>query len=168
MRSEVVVRECLFHESLAVVKGPLNGDGDDVAAERRHLRFLNVGHLSLGIQHNDSRVRYTVKCLRNRAAGIPRGRHQDGQRGPIGKVMKQTRLRSGTNVFEGHRRPVEQLERRDIFRDRHERNREIQRVADDRPHVRDGDLVTQQMRSHDGADFDDVTVGGANGCELIR
>jgi hypothetical protein len=63
---------------------------------------------------------------------------------------------------------MEQLERPDVVGDRNQRNREIERIADQRPQIRLGNLVAQQMRADDGADCDDVAGGRANRGELMR
>ena len=70
MLTELVVGERLLDEALAIVKGATHGHRGDVVAERRHLRLLDVGDLSLRVQHDHSRAGNAVERLGDCATRI--------------------------------------------------------------------------------------------------
>ena len=86
-----------------------------------------------GIEHDDARVRHAVKRVGDGAAGVARGGRQHGQRLIAGVERRhQPRHRPRADVLERQRRTVKQLEREDARLDLDERNREVQRLDDDR------------------------------------
>ena len=136
MRAQLVVGERLLDQPLAVVERAVNRHGEDVVAERRHLRFLDVADLALRIEHDDARVGNAVERLRDGAAGVARRGDENRQRRAVREVVQQARLDAGADVLEGEGRPVKQLERPHAFGDLDERDGEIERVADQRGQVR--------------------------------
>ena len=85
-----------------------------------------------GIEDDDARVGDAVKRLRHGAARVAGRRDQNRQRRAVGEVVQQPRLHAGADVLERQRRPVKQLQHPDAVGDLDERNREIERVADER------------------------------------
>ena len=161
--TQVIVGERPLDERLAVVERPLDGERRDVVPERRHLRFLDVAHLPFGVEHDHSCIRHSVKRLRHRAARVAGRGDENRQRGAIGEVVQQPRLHAGADVLEGQGRPVKQLQDPGAIGDLNERNREIQRILDQRRHRRRGDLVAEQVAADRRANRDDVgAVRGAS------
>ena len=104
----------------------------DVVAERRHLRFLDVADLPFGVEDDHACVGHPVEGLRHGAARVARGRDENRQRRAVGEVVQQPRLHAGPDVLERQRRTVKQLQDPRPIGHLNERNREIQRLLDQR------------------------------------
>ena len=140
-------RRTLARQAMTVVEGAGHGVGADVPVlrvEHRQLRFLRRADASVRIEHDDARVRDAVERVRDGAAGVAGGGGEHRQRLIAGVERgHQPRHHARADVLERERRPVEQLERADARLDFDERDREVQRLDDDRLEARRVELAAR-------------------------
>ena len=100
---------------MAIVEAARDGVRADVArfrVEHRQLRFLRRADAALGIEHDHARVRHAVEGVGDGAAGVTRGRREDGQRrAPVSSAAISRAIIAGADVLERQGRTVKQLER---------------------------------------------------------
>jgi hypothetical protein len=78
LRQELVVCQEHLHQVLAVVEGPLDCHGVDVALfDRGHLSALDLGHPALWVEDDDIDVRSSPQRFDRRRAGVARGSTED-------------------------------------------------------------------------------------------
>ena len=111
----------------------MHAHGGDVAADGRHLRFLERRHLASGVEHDDARAGHPGESARDGAARVAGGRHE--HRGVVSLVAQdfaeEPSEEPRAEVLEGQRGPVKQLQQQQAIVERSQRNGEIQRVDDD-------------------------------------
>ena len=118
------VSEHRLHQRLAVVEGAFDGDRVDVVlGRRRHHALLHRRHPAARKQDDDVDSGAAAKRLDRGAAGVAGGRDHDG--GALAALLQrkvhQAREELHREIFEGERRPVEQLEHEGVRCELHER-----------------------------------------------
>ena len=107
-----------FTSVLAIVEGALDRDGMDVGGvDRRHLPPLHVGDAAVRVEDEDVDALEPLEGVDRRAAGVARGRADDGgalaaQRFRTWSISRAEQLHR--HVLEGERRAVEELEHEEI------------------------------------------------------
>ena len=107
------VEERLLHQALAVVEGARHAHGGDVAAERRHLRFLERRDLAAPDRARPrARAGRRGSPARRRCPVSPEVATRIVARSPrsLEQVAEEAREEPRAEVLEGQRRAVEQLE----------------------------------------------------------
>ena len=83
----------------------------DIAAQGGHLAFLQVAHLSLGVQHHDPDALDPVKTVRHGTARIARSSRQDDQIVVLFiQFAQRTAHEACAHVLEGKGRPVKEFQ----------------------------------------------------------
>jgi hypothetical protein len=106
-----------LHQVLAIVEGALDRDGMDVGRiDRGHLPALHVRNAALRIEDEDVDALQPLEGVDRRAAGIARGRADDG--GALAAqgqhMVHQAPEQLHRHVLEGERRAVEEFEHEEI------------------------------------------------------
>ena len=128
---EGVVIEHALHQRLAIVERAFDRDRVDIGVIRgRHHAALHVGDAAVREQHHKIDTLAAAERLDRGAAGVARGRDHDGDAlaALLQRVVHQPRQELHGEVFEGERRPVEQLEQEGV--DAELRDRRHRRMAE--------------------------------------
>src|SRR5688572_23614483 len=158
------VGECFLHDALAVVERAAYGERPDVAAPTRELVRLQFGDAALRIQHDDVDPRLAVKCGRDCAAGVARGRNQNGQLAALiaADALHARGQEARAEILEGAGRSMEQLQhrqRRRRVRQTQERRREVERFVADRRQLGSQRIAGCERRQQSRGDLRQLDVG---------
>ena len=106
---ELGVEEGLLDHGLAVVKGTVDLQGLNVAADRRELLLLDFADAAFRVQQDHVDALDVVKALGDGAASVSAGGHQDGDL-LVAEVGDGTGQEPSAHVFEGECGAVEEFE----------------------------------------------------------
>ena len=134
--AEFFVHEGILHQCLTIVENAVYLNGGDVPPECCKLALLNLAHLSFGIEDVDVYALYTEESIGNGRTCVATccNKHVDG--GPfrlircLDKVLQESRHEAGTNILEGQRRAMKELQRIDVVLHLDDGGLERKRVAD--------------------------------------
>ena len=121
---EGVMVEHALHQRLAIVERAFDRDGVDVGVvDGGHLPALHVGDAAIREEHDEIDPVAAAEGLDGRAAGVARGRADDGDAlaALLERVVHQPRQELHRHVLEGERRAVEQLQQEEVVADLRQR-----------------------------------------------
>ncbi len=130
------IDEGFLHQALAIVEGSVDAQRDDIVAPAGELLLLARAHQPFRVQDHDSHPRPQVKRRGDGAAGVARGRDQDGHRrlGTALQARSVSAKKARSEILESRGRTVKQLEHEQRVRapiDRGRRRRKIERRLGD-------------------------------------
>ncbi len=138
------VSEGGFDKALAVVEGPADFEGGDVATESGELFFLKCGDPALGVKDDDLGAGDIVEGAGDCAAGVAGSRDEDGEIAAIvfGEIAHEAGHETGSEVLEGKGGAVEEFENRKVAGEGVDGSGEVDGFVDERLKVgiRDGSL----------------------------
>ena len=103
------VEESFLDHGLAIVKGAVDLQGLNVAADGRELLFLDFADAALGVEQDHVDALHVVEALGHSAAGVAAGGDQDGNL-LVAEVGNGAGEEPGAHVLEGECGAVKQFE----------------------------------------------------------
>jgi len=154
---QVGILEGGLHQALAVVEGAVHGQRTHAGTPGDELLLLHGTDLPFGKQQNDLDAGLSREAVGHGAAGVAGGGDQDGER--LGLFLHEVRHAprhdARAEVLEREGGAVEQLQHvharlspRPVAGERHERNREVERVGRDRAQRPGRNFVVEPGRQH--------------------
>ena len=139
---ELLVGESLLDEALAIVKGAGNFEGGDIVAERGELFFLGFADALRRIEDHDPNAGNAKKAVCDGTAGVAGSSDENGElaRFVANEIAHKAGHETGSEIFKGQRRPVEQFQDVKRGRKRNEFDGKIDGFGDDLPEGFLGDI----------------------------
>jgi len=152
---EMFISESRFHQPLAVVESSVDFQGGDVPAQGRKLFFLDVAHLSGGIENDHVDALHPQEPVGHGAARVAGSGHQHGHRlvGSPQEVAEHPGHETGTYILEGQGGTMKQLQRPDVLRHPDYRAVKGEGFGGDGPQFLFRDILPKEELRHPEGDF---------------